>query len=211
MGVAAATHLESDTVMLVGDLDRTTYARLSKSPLAWDIETTGLDWREDELRTVQIYDGVQAVVVTRISERPEHLIDLLQSPAVPKVFHHAMFDLRFMAAAWDALPQNVSCTKIAAKLLGIEHAQQSLAPLVSAYLGIALDKSQQVSNWSATELSPDQLSYAVADVWYLGDLLSRLRWDLEKLDRWVLAGQCFAHIPTRVALELQGFDDIYVY
>lgn len=161
--------------------------------------------------TVQIYDGESVVLVRRLDDQPRLLRRLLEDPEVPKLLHHAMFDLRFMASAWSAVPANVTCTKVAAKLLRIPPAAQSLAPLVERYLGIRLDKQHQVSDWTGSSLSEAQLKYAAGDVCYLMELMTCLRTDLEAEGRWPLAEACFAHLPARVALELEGFDDVFVY
>ena len=212
MEAATAPHLENEVVALEGDLDEPTFRRLrASSALAWDIETTGLDWKLDEIKTVQIYDGKTVVLVNALVDRPKLLIQLVEAPDVPKVLHHAMFDLRFMAGAWSASPQNVACTKIAAKLLKIEHSRQSLGPLVHDFLGVTLDKREQLSDWGAANLSAQQIAYAAGDVWYLSSLMSVLRGELQQRGRWRLAEECFAHLPTRVELEIQGFDDVFVY
>lgn len=198
--------------MLAGDLDAATYEQLADSPiLSWDLETSGLDWRSERIATVQIHDRGTVVLVQHLGDEPKLLKQLLESTATPKVLHHAMFDLRFMASAWGAAPANVRCTKIAAKLLGVPKPEQSLAPLVRRYLGVALDKAQQVSDWGVAELSKEQIDYAVGDVCYLDELLEGLRADLEREGRWGLAEGCFAHLPTRVALDVRGFDDLFVY
>jgi ribonuclease D len=201
------THVE----VFTGDLGSGAYEWLQDSPVqSWDIETSGLDWRSDRIGTVQIYGRGRVFVVTRVDDRPELLKELLESPARRKLMHHAMFDLRFMAAAWNAAPANVACTKIAAKLLRVRQEQQSLAPLLDEHLGVRLDKSLQISDWSA-ELSHAQLAYAVGDVLYLEQLLARLRGELEVHGAWDLAEECFAHIPTRVALEIREYPDIFTY
>jgi ribonuclease D len=105
----------------------------------------------------------------------------------------------------------IACTKIAAKLLRLPQREQSLAPLVARYLGVTLDKAQQLSRWDARTLSEAQLRYVAGDVAYLEPLMERLRRELELQGKWGLATSCFDHIPTRVALELQGYDDLYVY
>ncbi len=179
--------------------------------LSWDIETTGLDWRTDELATIQIHDRGSVAFVQHPDERPARLRALLESSETPKLLHHAMFDLCFMASKWGARPANVACTKIAAKLLRLPSSDQSLAPLVNRYLGVALDKSRQTSDWMAPSLSDEQIAYAAGDVWYLEDLMASLRDELEGHGRWTLAEACFAHLPTRVALEIGGFGDVYVY
>lgn len=76
---------------------------------------------------------------------------------------------------------------------------------------MVIDKTQQLSDWGAKQLSSAQLAYAAGDVWYLDALMTRLRNKLEKVDRWQLAERCFAHLPARVDLEIQGFDDVFVY
>jgi ribonuclease D len=212
VSTTTATHLETSVAVLSGDLDPPTFDRLASSPtLGWDIETTGLDWRTERVATVQIHDRGSVVLVHRLDDQPRLLRRLLEAVGVPKLLHHAMFDLRFMAAAWSAAPANVACTKVAAKLLRIPPAAQSLAPLVDRYLGIRLDKQQQVSDWISDSLSEAQVKYAAGDVYYLDALMDCLRRELEAVGRWELAEACFAHLPTRVALELEGFDDVFVY
>jgi ribonuclease D len=210
--VSTTTHSETAVAVLTGDLDHATFERLTRGPtLAWDIETTGLDWKADQLGTVQIYDGEQVVLVRQLEDHPRLLRHLLEDREITKLLHHAMFDLRFMASAWNAAPANVTCTKVAAKLLRIPRADQSLAPLVERYLGVRLDKQHQVSDWTGGSLSEAQLKYAAGDVCYLIELMARLRADLEAEGRWALAEACFAHLPTRVILELEGFEDVFVY
>jgi ribonuclease D len=212
VSTATAPHSAIGVVVLSGDLDERTFERLARSSvLAWDVETTGLDWRTDRLGTVQIRDRAGVALVQHLDQQPRLLRQLLEAPDVLKLLHHAMFDLRFMTAAWHATPVNVACTKVAAKLLRVPHAAQSLAPLVERYLQVRLDKAQQTSHWLGSNLSEAQLQYAAGDVWYLEDLMTCLRRDLEAEGLWELAQACFAHLPTRVALEIKGFEDVFVY
>jgi ribonuclease D len=208
----SAAHHDVLPAVVRGDLDSGAFSQLLESPmLSWDIETTGLEWRTDRICTVQIHDRGSVVLVQQPDEHPEYLRRLLEAPETPKLLHHAMFDLRFMAAAWNASPTRVACTKVAAKLLQLPGREQSLAPLLARYLGVTLDKSEQVSTWGARTLSTAQLRYAAGDVVHLEALMDRLRQELELQGLWELATRCFDHLPTRVALELQGFDDVYVY
>jgi ribonuclease D len=212
MPPASAPHSDVLPELLHDDLDQDTFSRLLESPLlSWDIETTGLDWQTDRICTVQIHDRGNVVIVQDPKSSPRYLRRLLHSASVPKLLHHAMFDLRFMAAAWDTMPASIACTKIAAKLLRIPQREQSLAPLVARYLGLTLDKEQQLSSWDAPKLSEAQLRYAAGDVAYLEPLMEQLRRELGLQGTWELATRCFDHIPTRVALELQDYGDVYVY
>ena len=87
-----------------GDLPDEFADAFSRSPrVAWDVETSGLDWRQDRLGTCQMFaDEVGVVVVSLAEAVPGRLAELLENPAVEKVFHHAPFDLRFMSHEWGA-------------------------------------------------------------------------------------------------------------
>jgi len=196
------------------DLSPDDAERFAAAPLlACDIETSGLDWRTDRIATVQIYaPGLPIAIVRANGQPPRRLLELLSDARVPKIFHHAMFDLRFIAHHWNTIAANVRCTKIAAKLLHPNDPRsQSLQPLIETYLGIAVDKSAQMSNWEAKRLTRKQLRYAASDVVYLPNLLSVLREELVKRELWQLAERCFDHIPTRVELEVGGFGDVFTY
>ena len=86
--------------------------------VAWDIETSGLNWNEDLISTCQVYIPGTKIYIVRINEtQPTYLGQLLSSPTIRKVFHHAMFDLRFMVNKWHFPISNIACTKIASKVL----------------------------------------------------------------------------------------------
>jgi len=132
-----------------GDLDEQAFNQaLGASVLAWDIETTGLDWRTDRIGTVQVQVGDVTYVVRAGAYAPHRLKALMEDPTILKILHHAMFDLRFLTYHWDVTPAHVACTKIASKLVDPQLPCQdhSLAPLVRRYLGIELDKSPRTSD-----------------------------------------------------------------
>ena len=186
----------------------------SVGQVSWDIETTGLDWATDEIRTVQLAFA-DAVVIIQLQpwRRPALLNSLLEDRSVRKVFHHAPFDLRFMVGHWNARPANVACTKIAAKILdpGRDKSHYSLKPVLERHLGIVISKDQQVSDWSRDELSPAQLAYAASDVRYLRELLSHLLSSAHQKGLADLIESSFAYLPTRVRLDLSGAGDVFAY
>lgn len=205
---------EIDVVVREDDLDLTGYQLLSSQPfLAWDIETSGLDWRAEEIRTVQLATPQNEVTVVRVGSRlPCYLRQLLEAPHILKVMHHAMFDLRFMAHAWSAAPRSIACTKIAAKLLHPDDPERhSLAALSAEHCGVQLDKSLSTSDWAAVALSTEQLTYAATDVLVLPRLFTALDRALEAQGLTLLRDQCYAHLPTRVELEVKGYGDVYTY
>jgi ribonuclease D len=200
--------------LLMGDLTAEAFeASLSARVVAWDIETSGLDWRSERIATVQLHVGDSTYVVQLNGTSPTRLKALLEHNGTMKILHHAMFDLRFMAHHWDASPASIVCTKIASKLArpAAEPKEHSLAPLVERYLGVHLDKSLQTSDWAAAGLADNQLLYAADDVRFLRPLYDELERELCRQGLIELRDQCFAHLPTRVALDLGGYPDVFAY
>jgi ribonuclease D len=183
--------------------------------IAWDIETTGLDWRRDRIGTCQLFsEAVGAVVVTVSEHRPSALARLIEDSAVEKVFHHAPFDLRFMVSAWDVSPVAIRDTKVASKILdpAAPNETHSLQQLVSRYLGVSLPKGAvRVSDWSAPELTDEQIRYAASDVLHLLRLLDAMETVLRASGRAELYDSCCAFLPARVTLELGDFPDVFAY
>jgi ribonuclease D len=182
--------------------------------VSWDIETSGLDFRADRIGTCQIYaPNVGPVIVQVRDQVPERMRALLETPSVQKVFHHAPFDLRFMRYRWGARARNVACTKIMSKILSpnLPSAEHSLKPLVLRELGVALDKTERVSDWLADELSGSQISYAAGDVLYLTELYEKLltRAAYEGVAELVEAS--FGYLPVRVETDLRGVGDAFAY
>lgn len=182
--------------------------------VAWDIETSGLSWEQDVIGSCQIHVPNSGTLIVRVDGAvPDRLASALGDPDVVKVFHHAMFDLRFMAYAWKVRPSSVACTKIASKLLRprADNSENSLKYVLEHRLGVHIDKGQQVSDWLAPELSDEQVKYAAADVEHLLPLYRALRADMRVVGLSDLYDRCVAHLPTRVALEVGGFGDVFTY
>jgi ribonuclease D len=206
-----------DTVHVVrGDLSDELAAAFAAGPrVAWDVETSGLDWRQDRLGTCQLFaEGVGVAVVSVGDGRPGRLIALLEDPAVQKVFHHAPFDLRFMIRAWGVKPASIRCTKVASKLLepSAPNEAHSLQELAFRYLGVSLAKGAvRTSDWSVSYLTAEQLEYAAGDVLHLPALLDALWRALQDAGRHALYDACCAFLPARVTLELGGYPDVFAY
>jgi ribonuclease D len=200
---------------LVGDVSKDIVGAARKHGLvAWDIETSGLDWRSERIGVCQVLVKGYGMGIVKIKKNttPPNLAAILGDASVQKIFHHAMFDLRFLCYHWGIAPANVTCTKIASKLLDPDRTQEhTLAALVKRHLGITLDKRVRKSDWLTWGLSNDQLKYAGDDVIYLPDLLATLLEELRTRNLLDLATRCFAHIPTQVQLDIQGYKDTYGY
>ncbi|HQU07602.1 MAG: hypothetical protein B7X04_01505 [Parcubacteria group bacterium 21-54-25] len=182
--------------------------------VALDIETTGLSWEHDDIATCQLYrpNGIAVIVRIQKERPPINLAKLIASQNVKKIFHHAVFDLRFMAAHWKCDIKNISCTKVASKILNDNPiGSHSLKDILNYHLGIGIPKGYARSDWFSHELSQNQLQYAVDDVIYLPSLLAALQSRLEEKARWDQALASFEYLPTRVKLDIQGIGDVFTY
>ena len=187
---------------------------LDADRVAWDIETSGLEWRVGQIGTCQLHAPEAGTVVVQLgSARPVRLAELLSEPSVRKIFHHAPFDLRWMIGHWNVKPASIDCTKVASRLLNQnpDSGVHSLKHLLSKTLGIEIDKGQRLTDWLVSDLTADQLAYAVADVTYLLPLLDTLKKDLANAGMIGLYQSCADFLPTRAALEVGGWPDIFGY
>ena len=182
--------------------------------VAWDIETSGLDWRLDRIATCQLHVPDVGTQIIRVDERrPDRLRELLISEHVLKVFHHAPFDLRFMRHHWKAEARRVACTKILSKIVRpeAENRDHSLKPTLERFLGVVLDKSQQTSDWLSPVLTQDQLTYAARDVVYLLPLLGKLMQEARASGVADIAERTFDYLPVRVETDIRGCGDVFDY
>lgn len=205
----------SETITVVQqDLPEDLVASLrSESRIGCDIETTGLDWRIGKIGSFQLHAQATGTVVVRVGPSPKRLTALIADPTVSKVFHHAPFDLGFIAAHWAIRPANVACTKIASKILEptLPPELHTLQSLTERHLGITISKGQErVSNWLAPTLTDAQLAYAAADVRHLLPLLDHLCSSMTD-QQLELFQACLEFLPTRTTLEIGEYPDIFVY
>ena len=201
--------------VLRGDLDSDTAAAfVAAGRVAWDLETSGLDWRESQIETCQLYNQAVGCVIVQVNgEVPQVLAELLSDARVEKIFHHAPFDLRFMFGSWGVTAARVACTKVASKVIWptLANGDHSLQSLLARVLGVRIDKGERLSNWAAHDLTAQQVSYAANDVAYLLELIEALRAEAETAGVAHLVERCFEHLPTRAELEARSLGDVFAY
>lgn len=154
--------------------------------VAFDSETTGLQPVVGGLRLLQLGAADRAIVVIDCWELNSVDWDVLRAFFAVKrtyIAHNAVFDLGWLQEHGIHVQGTTYCTMIASKLLnnGIPNLKHGLGFVVQRYLGRELSKELQASDWSAPELSKEQLAYAAADVQALLDL------DVVLQDRIVVA------------------------
>lgn len=178
--------------------------------LAIDTETEGLKPGADRLEVVSVAVPDHVVVVALGPEAPPNLKRLLRNDELPKLFHHALFDLSFLWLEWRITPSRVYCTKVAARVAGLA-LNPTLEYLAASLLNVRLDKKERLSDWSSRPLSDKQVSYAAHDVRYLHELQRVLTLKLSDAGETELFDACMAFLPWRVRLGARGLDDVYAY
>ena len=203
-----------ETILKVGDLSLEEFELIcSNKTIAVDTETTGLNFIEDKLCTIQI-NSRNFNTIIRFNSNIEYpnLTKILQNSEIEKIFHNAVFDVSFlMKNLMIENIDNIVCTKISSKIInGIKH-NNSLKTLLKEYLDIEISKDLQLSNWEAKKLSNSQLEYAINDVCYLPQLWDELKRQLEKNNLLPMAKKIFDFIPTYVLLKMREIDNIFAY
>lgn len=183
-----------------------------------DSETTGLSLVRDRLCLLQIAFSENECHFIKFSPgslsgkvKPTNLINLLSNENIKKIFHYARFDLAMIKKFLGVEIKNMFCTKIASKLVRTYTDKHGLKELCKEMLNVDLNKSSQSSDWSAHELSKDQLKYASHDVIYLFRLKEKLEEMIVRENRKELLQKSFEFLPSRVKLDLAGWNDTDIF
>jgi ribonuclease D len=184
--------------------------------VAIDTETLGLNPHRDRLCLVQISGGDGNADIVQIAagqKRAPRIEALLADPAVTKIFHFARFDIAVLFHTFGVMTGPLFCTKIASRLTRTYTDRHGLKDLLKDILDIEISKQQQSSDWAAEKLSDAQLAYAASDVLYLHQLKEKLEQRLSREQRTEIAAACFAFLPTRAKLDLNGWgeEDIFAH
>jgi len=133
---------------------------LLQQPLGLDIETTGLDPLQHRIRLLQLACRSGRVVVFDLFRLPAELFGGLSKARL--VAHNAVFEYAFLAVAGIRLELLHDSMLMYRTLHGHTASLQDAAQDI---LLLPLDKAEQVSDWTAPELSERQLRYAALDAW----------------------------------------------
>lgn len=181
-----------------------------KGNVAIDTEAMGLDPARDRLCLIQIFDGetdCHMVQFESSNTDSPNLIKLLNDEKIEKIFHYARFDMAALKHALKIDVKNVYCTKIASKIARTYTNNHGLKDLCKELLGVEISKKQQSSDWGNSNLSKEQIAYAANDVIYLHQIKDRLDEMLIRENRQLLVDACLSFLPTRVDLDLRGWEN----
>jgi DNA polymerase I len=185
--------------------------------LGFDVETTEIDPYKGELRLVQLSDGknTKVIDVRAFSSRQSAasnpdlapLRDLLSSKKQVKIAHNAKFDCKWVRHHLGCEVGAVYDTYLASLLIaaGEGERRHGLADVVQFFLQRTLDKTEQVSDWGANELTHSQVEYAARDAAIMPEVRAKLdeRIAIEGLaDVLSLENECVMPIAE---MELNGF------
>lgn len=182
--------------------------------VAIDCETMGLNPHRDRLCVVQMSGGdgdAHLVQIAKGQTSAPNLCRMLADPEVLKLFHFGRFDIAVLLHTFGVTTVPVYCTKIASRLVRTYTDRHGLKNLLQELLGVDISKQQQMSDWGAPELSAAQQDYAASDVLYLHRLRDALEGRLEREGRTELAQACFRFLPTRAALDLEGWPETDIF
>lgn len=182
--------------------------------IGFDTETTSLSPWEGRMRLLQLAapDVVYVFDLDRFADGDAGKVEalaplrrLLAAPRPVKVAHNAKFDVKWVNHYLGAEVGGVFDSLLASQLIsaGEQEDRHNLEAVAGRFLGEALDKSEQLSNWGG-ELSESQLRYAARDAAIMLPLrekmITRLRAD-ELVRCAQLEFECVAPVAD---LELAG-------
>jgi len=184
---------------------------LSAEPaLGFDTETTELDPYKGELRLVQL-GGRKSTVVIDLRAFPDRadlasLKSLLSAEVPRKIAHNAKFDSKWVGYHLGVEVGGVFDTYLASQLIaaGDSDRRHGLADVAQFFLGTEMDKAEQLSDWSAADLSASQIEYAARDAAVMLGLYEKLVERLENdklLNVAELENRCV--VPIAI-MELNG-------
>ena len=189
-------------------------AFMGAASIAVDSETMGLVLGRDPLCVVQLSAGDGEAHVVRLN-RPSYdapnLKRLLADPGLLKILHFGRFDIAMFLLHLNVLTAPVYCTKIASRLARTYTDRHGLKDLVKELLNLDISKTQQSSDWGASQLTPEQVAYAASDVTSLHALKAKLDEMLAREGRADLAKACFDFLPHRAALDVAGWPDVDIF
>ena len=176
-----------------------------KGQLGVDLETTGLSPITSQARLLQVSDGATTLVIDLWKAGGLSAYrEALEGRSL--VAHNAVFEMGFFSQA--GIKVTLDCTMIANHVLTGKRVK--LKDLALHYLGLDMSKEQQVSDWSAAELTEAQLAYAALDakaVVLIFSFVSALLEEQDSLRAYQITRDAQ---PAIVSMELagMGFDAV---
>ena len=177
--------------------------------IAADCEMMGLQPARDPLCLIQLYDGKGDCHIVQFIDQTFDAPNLkkLLSSNTTFIFHYARHDLAAIKHDLNIMIKNVYCTKISSKIARTYSQGHGYKDLCKELFNIDISKKLQSSDWSNPNLSKEQISYAATDVMHLHSIMEKLEEILQRQNRKQLVKECIDFLPTRVELDLRGWNN----
>src|SRR5215212_5087222 len=146
------------------------------SVVALDLETTGLDPRQAEIRLAQVSDGEKIFILDLFHRDARPLFEALAREDLVVLAHSGDFEWRFVYHHFGIALDNIVDTLLLSRLAfcGDMSERVGLGYMVESELEIELDKDMQQADWTLDPLPRRQLDYAAMDVKVLHPLYELL-------------------------------------
>ncbi|MGL5948719.1 MAG: ribonuclease D [Aeromonas sp.] len=173
-------------------------ATLAQGPLALDTEFVRTRTYYPQLGLLQVFDGHQLALIDPLSLDLSGLWARLRAPEQVVILHAASEDLELIVHQAGHLPSIMHDTQLACAFLG-HGVSMGFGALVQTFMGVELAKDQARTDWLARPLTPRQLDYAAADVFYLLPIYHKLLKQLRESDKlaW-FAEECQRHCARKL-------------
>ncbi|MFM5114481.1 ribonuclease D [Aeromonas hydrophila] len=148
-------------------------ASLADVPLAIDTEFVRTRTYYPQLGLFQIYDGEHLALLDPLTLDLSSLWQRLGRAGQIAILHASGEDLELIQHQAGHLPNQMHDTQLAAAFLGYG-VSVGFGALVNEFLAVELEKDQARTDWLARPLTPRQLEYAAADVFYLLPLYEKV-------------------------------------
>ncbi len=124
---------------------------------------------------IQLACPNEAVCVDPLSKKLDltPLFELFQNKKVIKVFHACRQDIEIFYHLSHQIPIPVFDTQVGAMVCGYGD-NVSYQQLVNDFVGVSLDKTMRVTDWSKRPLSDEQVQYALHDVTELRTVYTKM-------------------------------------
>lgn len=120
-----------------------------------------------QLEIIQIAtETEEAILDYRVLQSLDTFIEVLDDTNTLKIFHAASQDLEIIFNIMGRVPKPLFDTQVAAAMVGLGP-QIGYSRLVEGVMGVALSKSETLTDWTRRPLTEAQKEYALDDVRYL--------------------------------------------
>lgn len=126
--------------------------------------------------------------------------EVVCNPQIEKVLHAGQQDLEIFFTLSGKVPTPIFDVQVAAAMAGLG-AQCGYAQVADRLLGVTIDKTETLTDWSHRPLTRAQLEYASDDVRYLLPVYEELKRRLTQLGRWKWLQEEFRSVVQSIRSE----------